>query len=315
MIYYLGIDGGQSSTTAVIGDANGRVIGYGRGGPCNHVKTGDGRDKFVNAILGCVGAAESQAGLTKPAYAAACAGFSGGPADKDALLRETVTAAAWLITNDALIALTGATAGEPGIITIAGTGSIAYGRNAQGRIARAGGWGYVFGDEGGGFDLTRQALRAALRQHEGWGPATVLHDWLLRETGATDANDLLHRFYTTDYPRPRIAAFSRLVDEAAAQGDGEAIRILEEAAAHLAAYANAARRQLFTTGERALVAPIGGVWQSARLKQRFQAIVEETAGNECVEAKLGPAAGALLEAYRLAKVEVREWANWPDFVK
>jgi N-acetylglucosamine kinase-like BadF-type ATPase len=226
-----------------------------------------------------------------------------------------VTAAAWLITNDALIALTGATAGEPGIITIAGTGSIAYGRNAQGRIARAGGWGYVFGDEGGGFDLTRQALRAALRQHEGWGPATVLHDWLLRETGATDANDLLHRFYTTDYPRPRIAAFSRLVDEAAAQGDGEAIRILEEAAAHLAAYANAARRQLFTTGERALVAPIGGVWQSARLKQRFQAIVEETAGNECVEAKLGPAAGALLEAYRLAKVEVREWANWPDFVK
>lgn len=315
MNLFLGIDGGQSSTTAVIGDAQGRVIGYGRGGPCNHVKTGDGREKFVNAILGCVGAAEAQAGLAKPAYAAACAGFSGGPADKDALLRGIVTAAGWLITNDALIALTGATAGAPGIITIAGTGSIAYGRNAQGRIARAGGWGYVFGDEGGGFDLTRQALRAALRQHEGWGPATVLHDWLLKETGAADANDLLHRFYTTDYPRPRIAALSRLVDEAAQAGDAEAIRILDEAAGALAGYAGAARGQLFGAGEAALVAPIGGVWQSARLKEQFRRRVERTPGNQCAEAKLGPAAGALLEAYRLAGVEVSEWANWPDFVK
>src|SRR5258706_176871 len=80
-----------------------------------------------------------------------------------------------------------------------------------GRAARAGGWGYIFGDEGGGFDITRQALRAALRFEEGWGPATALRVMLLQATGARDANDALHRFYTQEYPRPRIASFSRLV--------------------------------------------------------------------------------------------------------
>ena len=66
------------------------------------------------------------------------------------------------------------------MICIAGTGSIAYGRNANRKFARVGGWGYIFGDEGGGFDLTRQALRAILRHEEGWGPDTVLRSMLLR---------------------------------------------------------------------------------------------------------------------------------------
>src|SRR5258708_21745706 len=100
------------------------------------------------------------------------------------------------VAHDGFIALAGATAGAPGIIAIAGTGSFCFGRNASGRTARAGGWGYIFGDEGGGFDLTRQALRAALRMEEGWGPPTVLRQRLLEATGAADANDLLHRFYT-----------------------------------------------------------------------------------------------------------------------
>ena len=71
------------------------------------------------------------------------------------------------------------------------------------------GWGYIFGDEGGGFDITRQALRAILRHEEGWGPATSLHNALLQETGSADANDLLHRFYTTEFPRPAIAVACR----------------------------------------------------------------------------------------------------------
>jgi N-acetylglucosamine kinase-like BadF-type ATPase len=299
---FLGIDGGQSSTTALIGDAEGKVLGMGRGGPCNHVKTGDGRAKFTGAIGGCVGKACSEAGLDPATvrFVAAGAGFSGGPADKDALLREIVKADEWLITNDALIALTGATNGAPGIITISGTGSISFGRNGAGNVARAGGWGYVYGDEGGGFDLTRQALRAGLRQHEGWGPATKLHDKLLAATGAAEMNDLLHRFYTTDWPRPEIAKLSRLVDEAAIEGDAVACQILETAALRLAEYTNAVRRQLFQPGEPARVAWIGGVFKSRLLRERFAAEVEREAGNSCGDPIYGPAAGALLEAYRLA---------------
>ncbi len=299
---FLGIDGGQSSTTALIGDAEGRVLGMGRGGPCNHVKTGDGRAKFMGAIGGCVGKACAEAGLDPVSvrFAAAGAGFSGGPADKDALLREIVRADEWLITNDALIALTGATNGAPGIITIAGTGSISFGRNGAGNIARAGGWGYVYGDEGGGFDLTRQALRAGLRQHEGWGPATKLHDKLLAATGAAEMNDLLHRFYTTDWPRPEIAKLSRLVDEAAIEGDAVACQILETAALRLADYTTAVRRQLFQPDEPARVAWIGGVFKSRLLRERFAAEVERESANSCGDPIYGPAAGALLEAYHLA---------------
>src|SRR5216684_250971 len=198
MKYFLGVDGGQSSTTAVIGDELGRVIGIGCGGPSNHVGAAEGRAKFVGAVEGCVAEACVKGGVdpANTRFASACLGFSGGPADKESIVNEILSSERTLVTHDGLIALSGATAGQPGLITIAGTGSFAFGRNAAGQMARAGGWGYIFGDEGGGFFITRQALRAALRFEEGWGPATSLRSALLAETGAMDANDLLHRFYT-----------------------------------------------------------------------------------------------------------------------
>jgi N-acetylglucosamine kinase-like BadF-type ATPase len=306
MKYFLGVDGGQSSTTALIGDETGRVVGYGRGGPCNHVKTGDGRAKFVNAIGGCVGAAATQAGLDPltVSFHQAVLGFSGGPADKEAILHEILRVEQMSVSNDGVIALTGATAGAPGIIAIAGTGQLSLGRNAQGRVARAGGWGYVFGDEGGGFDIARQALRAALRQHEGWGPRTALHDVLLAETGAADANELMHRFYTSDWPRPQIAALSKLVDAMARAGDSIAEQILLDAARAQAGFVSAVRAQLFAEGEPVIVAHIGGVWRSDILRERFRTLVELTDGVRVTAPLLGPAAGALLDAYRLAGLTV-----------
>jgi N-acetylglucosamine kinase-like BadF-type ATPase len=95
--------------------------------------------------------------------------MSGGPEDKRAILERIVRADRWVITHDAAIALSGATASGNGILVISGTGSMAWGRNAKGESARAGGWGYVFGDEGSAFDIVRQAVRAALRMEEGWG--------------------------------------------------------------------------------------------------------------------------------------------------
>jgi N-acetylglucosamine kinase-like BadF-type ATPase len=299
MSLFLGIDGGQSSTTAVIGDDTGHILGSGRGGPCNHVAASEGRAKFTSAINACLGAACAEAGLTPAAIQFECvyAGFSGGPADKETLLRELVPSRNMVLTTDAVIALSGATAGAPGIITISGTGSISYGRNAQRKFARAGGWGYIFGDEGGGFDLTRQALRAILRHEEGWGPATALYPVLLEATGAKDANDLLHRFYTTDYPRPKIASYSKLVDQTAANGDAIARSLLLNAAQQLASTTSAVRSQLFEQGEPVKVAYIGGVYKSELLLERFRMLVELEDGNEVIAPLYGPGTGALIEAY------------------
>jgi N-acetylglucosamine kinase-like BadF-type ATPase len=299
MKYFLGVDGGQSSTTAVIGDELGRVIGIGRGGPSNHVGAAEGRAKFVNAIEGCVNAACAKAGLDAAStrFASACLGFSGGPADKESIVGEILSSERTLVTHDGLIALSGATAGQPGLIAIAGTGSFAFGRNAAGKTARAGGWGYVFGDEGGGFYITRQGLRAALRFEEGWGPRTVLRSMFLDATGASDMNDLLHRFYTPEFPRPRIAEFSMIVNEAAASADRIARAILDDAAQELATIAEGVRRQLFDAAEVPLVAYVGGVFRSKILLEQFRAILEG-AGNRVMAPVYGPAAGALLEAYR-----------------
>jgi N-acetylglucosamine kinase-like BadF-type ATPase len=302
MGYFLGVDGGQSSTTALLGDETGCILGAGTGGPCNHVGAAEGREKLTRAVTGSVAQACAAAGLNPAAvrFQAACFGLSGGPEDKQAILAGILSAGRLIVTNDAVIALAGATAGEPGIVTIAGTGSIACGRNAAGTLARAGGWGYVFGDEGGGFDITRQALRAALRYEEGWGPATALHSLLLAEAGGGSANELLHRFYTEAYPRPRIASYSKLVDRAAREGDAVARDILAGAAQQLAVLAGAVRRQLFEPGSPVRVAYIGGVFQSQWLLERFRMLIEIESGAQCAAPLLGPAEGALLEAYRAA---------------
>ena len=294
------MDGGQSGTIVLIGDEEGRVLGAGAAGPCNHAGAAEGRQKLMRAVGDSVGAACAQAGLDAGAvrFAAACFGMSGGPADKQAVLREILAADTLVVTDDAVIALAGATGGEPGIITIAGTGSIAFGRNPQGRTVRAGGWGYIFGDEGGGFDIMRQALRASLRHEEGWGPPTALLPVLLEATGAADANDALHRFYTREWPRSRVAALAPLVDETAMAGDAVASDILHNAAQQLALLTSSVRRQLWKPGEPARVAWIGGVFRSRMLLERYRYLVELEDGNHTGPPEFGPAAGALLEAYR-----------------
>jgi N-acetylglucosamine kinase-like BadF-type ATPase len=313
MRLYVGIDGGQSSTTALIGDETGRVLGVGRSGPSNHAGAGQGRRKFVAAITGAMEdsltQAAASAGVSEPAvFEAACLGLSGGPDDKQTLARELIRAERYLITHDAHIALAGATGGAPGIVAIAGTGSMVFGRNAAGVTARAGGWGYVFGDEGGAFDLVRQALRAILRNEEGWGPPTALRAALLealpQTTGARDAHRLMHLLYTDEYPRDRVAGWAKLIDQAARAGDPVAGDILGSAAQALATMTAAVRRQLFVPSEQVDVRYSGGVFRSDPLRERFQMLVELEEGTRVSAPLHGAAEGALIEAYRMSGIEV-----------
>jgi len=302
MAFFLGVDGGQSSTTALVGDETGRVLGSGTGGPCNHVGAAEGRDKLVGAVRESVAAAcvQAQLDVRQVRFEAACFGMSGGPADKEAILAEILAAGKLLVTHDALIALSGATAGEPGVVTIAGTGSIAFGRNAAGETARVGGWGYLYGDEGGGFDIVRQTMRAALRYEEGWGPETVLHRVLMEAIRTPSAEAAMHRLYTAEWTRPRVASLAKLVDRAAEEGDEVARQILVNAAQQLATLALTVRQRLFGAGEAAVVCAIGGVFHSRMVTERFRQLVELAEGTCLRPPRYGPAAGALLEAYRAA---------------
>ena len=301
--YFLGVNGGQSSTIAVIGDSQGRILGWATAGPCNHMAAAEARAKFLGTMRECVANAGAQAG-NEPRdlrFRAACLGMSGGPEDKAALLREAVAAEHLIVTHDARIALAGAMSGGPGTIVIAGTGSIAYGENERRESARAGGWGYIFGDEGSGFDIVRQALRAILRQHEGWdtdGTAPAL----LETTETTDANAALHRFYTPEWPRSRVAALARVVGDIAEEGDPVAVEILHGAAHSLAMLAASVRRQLWSDNSVSKVAWVGGVFNSAIVLERFRTLTELDGTVSAAAPCHGPAVGALLLAWRAAGV-------------
>ena len=262
----------------------------------------EGRDRLERAVRESVAAACAQAGVdaAEARFESACCGMSGGPEDKKAILTALLRTERLIVTTDAEIALGGATETGQGILVIAGTGSIAVGRNRQDRTARAGGWGFVFGDEGSAFDIVRQALRAVLRMEEGWGPVTGLRDALYAAAESRDSNELLHRFYTPAWPRDRIATLAPVVDRVAETADPVALEILSGAAVQLATLAASVRAQLWKPADAVTVAYSGGVFRSERVVERFRLLVELESGNHCAPVRYSPAEGALLEAYRAA---------------
>ncbi len=306
MKYFLGVDGGQSSTTAVIGDEHGKTVGWATAGPCNHVAAAEARAKFLRVMRECISQAALKPGIEaidgRYPFEAACLGMSGGTADKADLLRELLVSNHIQITDDPDIALAGATSGKPGIVVISGTGSVAFGQNGRGETARIGGWGYIYGDEGSAFDIGRQGLRSVMREYEGWGGRTTLTPLYLETTGAADPYELLHLFYKPEWPRQRVAQLAKLIDQAAEEGDSVARGILNQAAQQLAMLATSVRRQLFSENEPSRTSWVGGVFESRIVLERFRSIC--SLDGECSAPDHGPAIGALLLAYRAANLAV-----------
>ena len=296
---FLGVDGGQSSTRAVIGDASGTILARAVGGPCNHVSPGMGETKLRQVTGVLLRDALDAAGLPEEtAFEAACFAMSGGPGGKRSILAELVRAGAVKVTTDAEAALEGASAGMPGIAVIAGTGSMALGRDRAGRTARCGGWGYAFGDEGGAFDIVRRAARRALAAEEGWGEPTALRETLIEATASKTANEALHRFYTPEWPRDRIAHLAPAVDLVATGGDPAACQVMEEAGSALGLLAERVAGCLAASNPGLTVYPGGGVFLSCLVRKSFELHLEP------LDLRIGvpahdAAVGALIVAYRL----------------
>jgi N-acetylglucosamine kinase-like BadF-type ATPase len=166
-----------------------------------------------------------------------------------------------LIVNDALIALVAGAGEDPGVVLVAGTGSIAYGRNRAGRAARAGGWGYLLGDEGGGFWIGRSALAAVVRQYDGRGPSTQLTDLVLAHLRLASPTDLIQEIYEGNQHRKTMAGLAALVGRAAANGDAVAAEIVARAGAELAASIASVIARLEMRGEVFPTLLAGGIFR------------------------------------------------------
>jgi N-acetylglucosamine kinase-like BadF-type ATPase len=180
---------------------------------------------------------------------ALCVGMAGADRAEDfaavsAVLARICPHARSVVVNDALIALEAGVPGGAGSVLIAGTGSIAYGRDARGRAARAGGWGYVLGDEGSGYWLGRQALRAVVRGSDGRGRVTSLTPRVLAHYGLTGPKELVRQMSGRGAQPAAIAQLAPLVAAAAEEGDEVARHLVAVAAIELAAAAESVVRRL-----------------------------------------------------------------------
>lgn len=254
---FLGVDGGATKTLAVIVDATGREIGRGIAGSGNQAAVG--LERAVASIRGAVAAATQQTGCDGMLHAA-WIGLAGvdRPGDRDRLLPHLSALADVIrLTNDAELALTGLD-GAVGVAVIAGTGSIAVGRDATGRMARSGGWGHIIGDEGSGYELGRRALKAAARASDGRGPQTALLPAIMAEWQLTRPDAMIDRVYP-EGDKGEIARLSALVFTAARDGDAMARRIVREAAAELALAALAVGEMLVFPDGNLPIALAGGM--------------------------------------------------------
>ena len=291
-----GIDGGGTKTRIRCRDLRGNEISSQSFGPFNMNSIGP--EKF-RELMAQIGEYLNSVGQCK----AVCMGSAG---ISNTLMVDIVTEAMaqagianWRLVGDQVIALHGALDGQPGIAVIAGTGSICFGLGADGTQARSGGWGHLIGDEGSGYALGRDAVQAVAMAWDGYGSQTMLTELLAQRFELDTQPKIISYVYGAD--KSRLAALSRLVEEAAAAGDEVSVEIIRKNARQLAQLATAVGRRLAL--ENAQVAMLGGMLENdTMLRKEFICAMAELAPQySCISPIHNACTGAVMMAEDMAK--------------
>jgi glucosamine kinase len=259
--YFLGIDGGGSQTTCVLGDEN-RVLASVTVGGTNVVRFGEQRARA--ALEQGVCEACRAADIDPAQIVAVCAGIAGAAREDNraqiAGILATLVSGQIHVVGDMEIAHEAALNGAPGIVVISGTGSIAYGRDALGHAARAGGWGFAISDEGSGHWIGVQAVAAVAHALDA-GTDTMLSERILESWHLASYDELMQRANAT--PAPNFAALFPDVVAAAEPGDSAARDLLARAGVELAGLAVAVFRRLWKPSDSIAIAEAGGVFENS----------------------------------------------------
>jgi glucosamine kinase len=296
MVFYLGIDGGGSKTSCVIGDEN-SVLGAGSAAGSNVVRVGEAQAR--ESLFAAIRQACNSAGISAQQITHTCVGVAGAarPQISDTVRRllSQIVGGEIQIVGDMVIALEGAFGGGPGIVVIAGTGSIAYGVNAENQTARAGGWGFAISDEGSGHWIGRAAVSAAMRCHDQEEDdqrsallAAILKAWTLEnlEQLVVMANAS---------PPPDFSRLFPAVLAMAEAGDSAARQVLTHSGDELARLGEIVLRRLFSEATSVPVAMTGGVFASSALvREVFYNSLRSACPNATVKSGVvDPVIGAL----------------------
>ncbi len=300
MPYYLGIDGGGTKTTCAVGDES-SLLATASAGPSNIVRVGEAttRESLHQAIRQACAAA----GITPSQVSRTCVGGSGAARPElAAIVREflaEILPTPVDVVGDMQIALEAAFDTGPGVIVIAGTGSIAYGRDRQGKTVRAGGWGFAIGDEGSAHWIGRAAVIALLRasdQNETVS-ASPLAGALFRGWGVRSLSDLARAANAVPPPD-----FSALFPAVLSIKDELAAHVLRSAGRELAQVADVVIGRLFAKDETGPVpvGMIGGVFRHAELVRQvfYNELRRLDPRAEVIPKVVEPVEGALRRARR-----------------
>lgn len=303
----LGIDGTCLTTRALVTDVQGRVLGVGTARTSNYHAIGF--ERATRTLSQAIQQALRRAKLPRDSrFAAACLGISGmdRPADVQLMggwFRRQNLADRFSIINDCELVLTAGTPDHTGVALICGTGSVCYGRAADGRTIRAGGWGYLLGDEGGAYNIALQALQLATQTADRRIQAQTILKAVLDHWGLKEPEQLLDVVYDGNVKLVDIAQLAPRILALAAMGDGHAMRLVERAAMALARLIETVVEEL---GLRQPPVALGGslacahrnlqlaVLEAARVRVGPVSIVED------------PAEGAIILARRLVEESDRE---------
>jgi len=304
--HVLGVDGGGTWTRALIMRLDGTVVGRGQAGPSNPIT--NGVEQALSNIIEAVNSARQVSGVED--FNASTLGLAGATRShlgEEIFERLPSIYGDTKIVSDAHSALAGANGCRPGVVVIAGTGSIAYGMNKKGEEARAGGWGWRLGDVGSGYAIGKNSIIAALKEHDQSGPPTILKEMIMGHLGLSDMEEIIDWAYDPKREPSHFASIVPIVKEAETRGDSVASYIMENAGNQLGLVAQAVIKRL-QLGGGFPVACSGGVFkQPNRYNSAFEETVRKVA-QMCVfiEPMFTPTVGSALLALKSLDVEISD---------
>ena len=265
---YLGVDGGGTKTHIIIINEAGNIKAEGFAGPSNPLRVGV--ETAVANILKAMNEACDNGGISLGDIEAATLGLAGvRRSDLKQRVRESFMTRLRIskieVVTDAEIALYATTAGKPGLVVIAGTGSICLGKNKAGELAISGGWGPLAGDEGGGVGIAQNALHTVAKASDGRGGQTLLTERASEYFRASGPENLIVAIYSPLVDNMRIAGFARSVVETALEGDKIAVGILEDAGFELGLAACAVIKKLKLAATQVPVGCVGSIFKAGEL--------------------------------------------------
>lgn len=239
---FVGIDGGGTHSLAVGIDSNGVVLARASAGSLNFFGSGltAARQNLRQLVAGLVRPRRGAVPMVRGVVGSAALFSDATPRQKSALCRGILPLSRIRVVSDCQTACFGALLGAPGVLTIAGTGSIVLACNEHGRSVRVGGWGHLLGDEGSGWWIALEAMKAAIAAEEGLGPKTVLGAPIRRWLRVKRLSDVVPKIYRSDLAKEKLASLAGYVAKQPESRDAMFRAICRQAGRELAAQALAA---------------------------------------------------------------------------